>query len=382
MRAVFFLLLCLLVAACATPAPQASRPDFLFRDELFVAPSERIDVADVFAVSEPMRHFLRHEVLPKLRNKGAQAALFDALNSRAQLKLEYDTFVTRNAAQAFDARAGNCLSLVVMTAAFAKEMGLQVRYQSAYSEETFSRSSSLLLRSGHVNVTLGRNLADMRSVAYANQWTIDFLPPEDLRGLRTREIDETLVVAMYLNNRAVETLVAGRTSDAYAWVREAIRQHPGYLGALNTLGVIYLRHGEPAQAETVFGHVLHKDPTNTAALSNMARALALLGRVEESQALYRKLAQLEPEPPFHYFNLGMAAMKRDDFRTARELFAKEVARADYNHEFHFWLGVANLRLGEIDKAKKHLTLALENSATRSDRELYAAKLARLKDYRP
>ena len=51
--------------------------------------------------------------------------------------------MTRNAAEAFDARSGNCLSLVIMTAAFAKELGLPVRYQNVFVDEAWSRSGDL-----------------------------------------------------------------------------------------------------------------------------------------------------------------------------------------------------------------------------------------------
>ncbi len=40
--------------------------------------------------------------------------------------------------------------------------------------------------------------------------TIDFLPAESLRGLRSRDIQEDTIVAMYMNNKAVEALVEGR----------------------------------------------------------------------------------------------------------------------------------------------------------------------------
>jgi hypothetical protein len=36
--------------------------------------------------------------------------------------------MTRNAPQTFAARAGNCLSRVIMTAAFAKEIGVPIRH--------------------------------------------------------------------------------------------------------------------------------------------------------------------------------------------------------------------------------------------------------------
>ena len=56
-------------------------------------------------------------------------ALLEALYTQGELRLEYDARRTRTAAEAFDARMGNCLSLVIMTAAFATEMQLQVRFQ-------------------------------------------------------------------------------------------------------------------------------------------------------------------------------------------------------------------------------------------------------------
>jgi tetratricopeptide (TPR) repeat protein len=183
---------------------------------------------------------------------------------------------------------------------------------------------------------------------------------------------------MFMNNRAVEALVQERLDDAYAWARESIRQNPDFMSSHNTLGIIYLRKSALLPAEEVFSYVLAREPDNTRAMGNLAEALSRQGKVAESSALRQRLAQLEPEPPFHYFNLGLAAMKRDDYRSARDLFAKEVARADYHAEFHYWLGLANFKLGDLDRATKHLALAREYSTTRGDRDLYAAKLAWLK----
>ncbi|HYM48573.1 MAG TPA: tetratricopeptide repeat protein, partial [Burkholderiaceae bacterium] len=363
--------LCTLLAACATPQPPA--PEFLFHDDLFAAPSERMSSEQVFAVSAAMKRFLGAEITSRLRTRGVQTGLIEALHRKGQLRLEYDASTTRNAAEAFDARAGNCLSLVLMTAAFAKELGLHVRFQSAYLEEIWSRSGDLLLRSGHVNVTLGPRIDD-RTSSLAQSLTVDFLPANQLRGLRTREISEQTVVAMYMNNRAVEALVRGGLDDSYAWAREAILQSPDFLAAQNTLGIVYSRHGNLPQAAAVFNHVLERDPVHTRAMSNLAEVYMRQGREAEANGLYRTLAQIEPEPPFHYFNLGLAAMQRDDFATARDLFAREVALAEYSAELHFHLGVANYRLGDVRQATKHLTIALENSTSRGDRDVYSAKL--------
>jgi Flp pilus assembly protein TadD len=208
--------------------------------------------------------------------------------------------------------------------------------------------------------------------------TIDFLPEEDLRNLKTIEIPESLVVAMFMNNRSVEALVQGRLDDAYAWAREAVRSDPSFLAAQNTLGIVYLRRGALAQADAVFEHVLAVDSTHTGALANLAEAASRAGRDDEAARLRARLAQLESEPPLHFFNLGMAAMQRDDFRAARDLFAREAVRGDAAADVHFWLSLAHYRLGDIDRAARELSRAAAASGSRSERDLYASKLAWLR----
>lgn len=382
MRRWAILLTSLWLAACAQ-SPVATRPaETLFQDQRFAAPRERFSADEVFALSDEMKQYLRQEIVPQVRSKGVQRGLMEALYQPGQLKLDYDTGTTRNAAQAFAGRSGNCLSLVIMTAAFAKELQLEVEFQSAFLEETWSRSGNLYLRSGHVNVTLGKRFIDTHAMNNRNAFTVDFLPPSEIRGLRTQTISERTVVSMYLNNRAAETLLDGRIDDAYWFARESVQHSPLFMSAYNTLGVIYLRHGDTAQAERVFAHVLEREPENTRAMFNLALALDRQGRGDEAQSWRRRLAQIEPNPPFHFFNLGIAAMQRGDFPVARGWFEKEVARAAYNHEFHFWLGLAHYRLGDVRSAQQHLGLAIENSPTRGERDLYAAKLSWLRGHSP
>lgn len=374
-----------LLAACtAAPVTRQETPRFT-HDALFAPPSERVDASQVFALSDEMRRYLAAEILPQSRVKGRQVALIDALYNRSQLKLVYDSSTTRNAAEAFASRSGNCLSLVIMTSAFAKELGLGVRYQKVFVEDAIARDGDIYMAIGHVNLTLETHRTDEsigvrvgKRPPESEALTVDFLPQEDVRGLRSQAIDESTVVAMYMNNRSVEALSDGRVDDAYWWVREAVAQAPGYLPAFNTLGVVYQRHGDPRDAEPVLRYVLDRDPRNTQAMSNLVAVLAALGRTEESRQLAATLQRIDPEPPFAWFLRGMAALRAGDFASAKDAFEKEVARAPDYHEFHFWLAIALLGLGQGDEARAQVALALENSTTRRDHDLYAAKLARLK----
>jgi Flp pilus assembly protein TadD len=366
-----------LLSACAT-APVPPPPPSLFNDHLFHPAAERISAGDVFAVSDAMRQFLDTELAPQLRANGLQQGFVEALFTKGQLKLEYDTAMTRNAAQAFEARAGNCLSLVIMTAALAKEIGLPVRYRSVWVDDTWSRTGDVYFSIGHVNLALGRRSIEGGLGPYGDGTiTIDFLPPQDLRGTPALIIGEETIVAMYMNNRAAEAYTRGQLDDAYWWARAAIAKDRGFLNAYNTLGVVYHRHGNLREAEYALSYALEREPKNAHIMSNLAGVLGEMGRTAERDALKAKLAQVEPNPPFVFYNRGQKALRDGDFRTARAMFAKEVARAPEYGDFHFWLAVAYVGLGDMGAARDQLDLAIKTSANRSDRDLYAGKLARI-----
>ena len=371
----------LLLAGCAAaPAKRDAVTDHLLHDQLFAAPAQRVGPESVFARSDAMRHYVGVEIAELIDAKGRQQALYEALYSKKQLKIEYDAATTRNAAEAFDARAGNCLSLVIMTAALAKELGLDVRFQRVFTDEAWTRTDGLVFASGHVNVTLGRRVNDPRvaRVTERQVMTIDFMPLGEFQVQHAYNIREETIVAMYMNNRAAELLASGKIDDAYWWAKGAIEQDPEFYSSYNTLGIIYRHHGDSREAEEVLRYALTREPNNAHVMSNLALVLRQLGRADESQALMRRVAEVQPFPPFYFFDRGMAAMRQKDYAAARDLFQKELARDPYNHEVHFALAAAYFGLGDLAGTRASLTRAIENSTTRKDHDIYSAKLARIR----
>ena len=131
-------------------------------------------------------------------------ALLDALYSNSDLRLAYDGSHTLTAREAFAARTGNCLSLVIMTSAFAKHLGLPVSYRRVVMDEMFTRNDNLTLASGHVNLVLApvphrlwRHDGDDASL------TVDFLPSEDTRGQQSLPLEERTLVCLLYTSRCV-----------------------------------------------------------------------------------------------------------------------------------------------------------------------------------
>ncbi|EGJ11991.1 tetratricopeptide repeat protein [Rubrivivax benzoatilyticus] len=371
------LLACTAVVGCTTVDALPARTPLPTRDAAFAPPARLPDAAAVLAVDDAMRAHLdgaglRHSEDPR-------RALVELLYSRRSLALDYEG-VTRTAAETFAARSGNCLSLVAMTAAFAREAGLPVQFRSVAVDESWNRSGDLLTLNGHVNVSLGWPAAAAGQVLRSTDsaLVVDFLPGEQVAGLRWRSISQATVLAMFMNNRAAEALAEGRLDDAYWHAREALNQDPHFSAGHNTLAVVYRRRGLADAAESVWRTLLEREPANRSALANLAQLLGQQGRKTEAGTLQARLQALEEAPPFRWFDAGIEALRRGDLEGARELFAREVARDAGYHEFHYWLARTELLLGRQRQALRHLEVARETSPTPQAQALYAAKIEHLR----
>ena len=368
--------LVLMAAGCAQ-APLSIDAAQLPRDHLFAPPLEgvAVEAGHLLAMSEAMR---QHAELA-LRQPGTwrdrRQALIDALYRKNALRLAYDAEATRTAAEAFEARAGNCLSLVLMTAAFAKHLGIPVAFQQVLIDDEFSRAGDLFFVSGHVNILLGRPGAPLRG----SDWlVIDFLPQVDLRGQRTVPVEENTLEAMFFNNRAAEALARGDAHTAYWLARGALQRDPHFAATANTLAVVYQRAGHGEAAELALRYSIEREPRRASAWANLVRLLRGQGREAEAAAAAQRLAALEPHPPFHFFELGRTALQYGDAAQARDLLLRELQLQPQQHEVHFWLAQAYAMLGEAKAVTRHLGLAAEYSPTRQTRAIYSAKLERLR----
>ncbi|MDL5033208.1 hypothetical protein QRD43_14935 [Pelomonas sp. APW6] len=366
-----------LLQACAT-APQQSLPPPPLIDEAF-GPAPALPGREaLMALTPEMAEFLHKTVEPRARTYGSKEGLIRALYQDGKLQIQYDGEKTRTAAETFAEGRGNCLSLVLMTAAFARELHVPIYFRSVMVDPQWTRGSDLMFRAGHVNLGLGTRLQERgTSSTMDSPMIVDFLPEEQRRADRAMEVSESTIVAMFYNNRAAERLYDGDVRGAYWWARAAVLADSRFSGGFNTLSVLYRRMGRLDLADQVLTQVLALEPDNEVALANMVVVAREAGRHQDQARYEARLASLQPVPPFQFFDEGVEAMKRADFRTADALFAKELARSANNHELHFWAALAKLGIGQQERAARHLSLAAETSPTPGQQRLYEAKLNKL-----
>lgn len=380
MRLAFHLsigLIAFCLAGCAAvPSSPPALDTSLLRDQDFQPRTD--SPRDIFALTPGMHDFLRGEVKRSVMSYGKVEGLINALYNGGKLILEYESSKTRDASEAFEARAGNCLSLAVMTAAFAREMGLAIQYREVLSEQLWMQDRDFVVYAGHVNLTLGRRDMTVKVInGHNSELIVDFLPRQQLLGQRARVVSEQRIVAMYHNNRAAELIVDHDWHGAYWQVRDALAVDPAYAAPYNALGIIYQRRGQPALAEAAFRETLRLEPDNSRALANLAALLEETGRLAEAKVVTAELKRVQPEPPFHHFRLAKAALARGEYSQARDNFQEALRRNGQYAEIHLGLAAAWLGLGDARRAKTELEAALEKSSTTADQQRYAAKRDRL-----
>ena len=365
-------LLVMVLAGCAAPRPPSPPPDDgVFNDALFRPPSQLPDVSRLFELTPAMRQYLAERIGPQVWRKGPQHALLDALYTQGELRLEYDAIHTRTAAEAFEARKGNCLSLVIMTAAFARELGLTVRFRDVLDRPAIEPNGDLTFVVGHVNLALAHGPGTMRLGTLDTSWLIvDFLPGQDLGRQQVREVDERRIRAQFMNNRAAEELARGRMDDAYWWLRGARDQDPTFANLYNTLGVLYRHRGAQAEAERALRAALALDPGNEHVAGNLAGLQVALGRAPA-------IAE-SPRPASTRYAEARRALDAGQYKQALLMLQGELGLTPRNPELHHLLAITQTRLGNTPRARWHLERAAEYSAADAQRQRYAGKLEQLK----
>jgi len=123
----------------------------------------------------------------------------------------------------------------------------------------------------------------------------------DWRGsLRFRDSETLWKETLRLNplsgianhNLATELLYLGRTSEAIEEFLKILSRTPGDAGALNNLGVIKLKSGDPKGARHFFEEVLKSAPNEPATLCNLGETLILTGDHTAAESYLRQSVDL------------------------------------------------------------------------------------------
>ncbi|MCL1074265.1 tetratricopeptide repeat protein [Shewanella dokdonensis] len=369
------------IGACTAVPEQSVDAPSLWQDQYFLPVSDIPEPTSIFAlppaVVRDVRFDFQHQSVAQ--RLSAQQWLAKYL-SAAEGGFRYQDNDTRIAADTFYQRHGNCMSLVILTAALAKILDVHVIFQSVKVAPVWDQQGNFNLLNGHINVRLKAASDSNVYQASAADLLVDFVPTETLRAYQTDKIDESMVQAMFFNNLAAEAMVNNQWHRAYAMLKVSLSLQPQFIAALNNLAILYRNNHQLPMTERVYRYALQLQPQNLTTLYNFAVLLDMQGRWDEWIAVHRILELERIRNPYYYYGMAQQAYREQRFTDAIRWYQLAIEKADYRHEFYFGLSRSYWALGERKQALNSLKKALQLSRDDNWTLRYQAKLNALRQH--
>lgn len=262
---------------------------------------------------------------------------------------------TRDAAGAFDAGEGNCLSFTLLFLAMADHVGLRATPREVQVPLSWRRDGSSLYETGHVNVLV--ETGTRRAV-------VDF-EPDPIRShrlsttRRAQRISRERVLAHFYNNRAAELLATGHADTARQWSKIALQLAPEFSAALNNRGVIESRLGEFENALGFYQKALEVDTDNSSTLFNIYELYRRTGEHAEARQVLDRLEGLRSRDPYLHWSLARRFEDLGELGRADRLYRRAIGLRDEEPLFHAGLARVAEAMGDRERAEQSLTRAME-----------------------
>jgi tetratricopeptide (TPR) repeat protein len=274
------------------------------------------------------------------------------------LGFQYRSHPTLTAAEAFDQRQGNCLSLVNLFVALGRSVGMRVFFVEVEDFETFYRYEGTIVRSTHVvgGVVIRGELR-----------TVDFLPERDKRYRRLRIISDQRALAHYYNGVGAEAMLDGDLERAGGLFRMAVDTDPEFAGGWNNYAILTRRKGRLDDAIELLERALRIDSHFLPAMENLSSYYRMHGRPDEAARLEQRALDERTRNPYYLTHQALSRLGKGDLDEAEKLLrrARRLDRAV--PDVHLMLGRIELARGNEEKAETHFAKARKFSQDLSPR---------------
>lgn len=346
------------------PAAAETRADTLPADPLH---------ADPLALTAEMRAFVKSHVPRALRPSQRLSALLDAVFEKAPqgLGIEYGSHQSHTAAETFRRRSGNCISFTNLLVALAREAGLAAYFAEVGDILARDARGEALINNKHMLVELEIENAVIH---------VDLVPEAgDYHAVR--RISDQRAAAHYFNNLGVERLMDVGAQASLPWFHRALELAPEFPAPWINLGVALRRLERFSDAEDAYRRALAIEHSHLSALSNLAYLYQIWGRSREAAELHQRVEHYRRRNPFYVYGLGRRAVAAGRLEEAAGLFRDAIQREPDEARFHFGLGDALYRAGDLERAERSLRRALKLADRDEPREHYRRALAAVTNLR-
>ncbi len=358
LKTIFILAAALVNFACTTTPPLAPlAANVLWHDQNFdYKASDVIETKEMLFALDPelmaMLTAKNHSIFTTDRRLEDLGSM---LFSQKGIRITYTAGHSTSAAETWQKKQGDCLSLTLLTYAASKALGIDATMQEVRVPVAVDRRGGVDFISGHVNVFVHNTsplLINGRSFGTGGV-IIDFEPQIGSRQHGT-DLSDDQIVARFYNNRASEFLASKDDHKAYAYFKAAITADPTFAGAYSNLAQLYNRRGMTGAAEDLLHHAMALNERSDAPLRTLHKLLVAQGRAAEASAVAEKLRKHDDEDPYFWLGIGLDHLQQNRYSKAIDALERAESLTTGFEEIHRYLAIAYWRNGQQKLADKEL----------------------------
>ncbi|RXE93269.1 tetratricopeptide repeat protein [Pseudoalteromonas phenolica] len=268
---------------------------------------------------------------------------------------------TLTATDALSKQAGNCVSLAILTQAYANLAGIETSFREVSTYPIFKKEQDLLLVSSHFNTKLFAPKDD----AEEKDWieiirkgtVVDYFPQQNTFYVGNAHYPS--LVAKFYANLASEALIKGNFDLSYSLANEAFKFTPHNPELINLLAIQHRRVGDTDTAKKLFEFATEHKLVS----SNLIASYRFLANQLGDTVLVDKLeVELEKtaKTPFDFLQIAIKATNKAQFSKAKRLLNAVIKHYPYLPEPHFELAKIYYLQNHHDLAKVALEEAIKN----------------------
>jgi len=203
---------------------------------------------------------------------------------------------------------------------------------------------------------------------------------EDIKRTDSVFAQTTPAAARSEYERAVKSLKANKTEQAFSSLKKAVELFPDYYDALELLGVEYVKNSQYEAALPLLSHALEVNKRGAKSMYGLGVAYLNLNRLAEAVERLEAAARLDPNNPNTQMMLGLAYGNSRFFDKAESAFKKALQLAEAEAaEAHFYLAGLYNKQGKYQQARRELELFLKQSKNLKDPAQIKAMIEKLKE---
>ena len=343
-RALAFALAAMLLGACTTIDLETNFvADEQIQRLIIDQDSDSYPEIDPLYISDEIKQYVDAYIGPRDNDEELVDKLQELLYGEDHLFMQYSDSKTHTAMEAFNAREGNCLSVMNLYIAMARHAGVDASFQTVDVQPSWDMRGDLMVLSQHINAT-GR-------ITIRRRYVVDFTPEIALQQLTSEVVTDQDARALYFNNLGVESMIAGQVEAALHYFKNAIFLDPDSSIGWNNIGSAYNRLGNPEFAEYSYRMAFENDRTNATAINNLAKYYRRNGNDQLAAEYERAIQRFNNRNPYYHYMQGTLAYVDEDFETAMNSFRRAIRLKREEPDFYVALALVYLELGDVSQAE-------------------------------